>query len=337
MGFVENKVLSFADIAKIANRNNKSFIARLSALSSFFMDVVFYDPEISFKSIMSIPYFNQNLKVASLDKELFNHPSGYRIDLHELRQYLSGMLPNYMLPDKFKVLDSLPVTISGKVDKRKIASFTNNTVLMQSSNITTFDPVQEFIANIWLDIIGQKPVSLSDNFFDLGGGSLYAIQILSRINSAFSVNISLQDFFADPTVRGVLLCLRSNVFDSKSLDIDKILCNENSDLVETTFAQKRVAFVSSLSANPASYNVPCALTIKGNINIDVLQQAIEKIVQRHLALRLHLKANDNMYMQSDAISADSYFSVEQCSENGLQDLILEAVHKPFSFRIRSFV
>lgn len=116
----------------------------------------------------------------------------------EWRAYLSKRLPQYMIPSVFLYLDTLPLTSNGKVDRRALPA----PVKGQSSTayVAPRTPVEEQLAKIWAEVLGLERVGVQDNFFDLGGHSLNATQIISRTQQALSVTLSLRSLFEDPTI-----------------------------------------------------------------------------------------------------------------------------------------
>lgn len=121
----------------------------------------------------------------------------------ELRQFLEGQLPAYMVPSAVVFLESLPLTASGKIQRQALPlpEMDRNALDVQYAAPTS--PVEEELAAIWAQVLGVSRVGIHDNFFDLGGHSLLATQILSRVRSSFPVDLPLRRLFEQPTVAGL--------------------------------------------------------------------------------------------------------------------------------------
>jgi acyl-coenzyme A synthetase/AMP-(fatty) acid ligase/acyl carrier protein len=121
----------------------------------------------------------------------------------ELRRYCSGVLPEYMVPSVFVVCDELPRTSSGKIDRPALPAPDRARPELEEAYIAPRTSVEREIADIWNDIIEIDRVGVHDNFFDLGGNSLLATQLVSRLRDSFQVELPLRRIFEDPTIEGL--------------------------------------------------------------------------------------------------------------------------------------
>jgi amino acid adenylation domain-containing protein len=121
----------------------------------------------------------------------------------ELRRFLQEKLPDYMIPSSFVLLAALPLTPNGKVDRRALPAPDQMRPKLESTFVAARTPTEETLVGIWREVLGVERVGIHDNFFELGGHSLRAIQIISRIQSAFDVELSLRALFSTPTVAGL--------------------------------------------------------------------------------------------------------------------------------------
>ena len=119
---------------------------------------------------------------------------------NELRSHLKEKLPDYMVPLIFVILDVLPQTPLGKIDRKALPT-PKLEELSSEIFIAPGSPVEEDLATIWASLLGLSQVGINDNFFELGGHSLLATQIISRIRKAFSLDIPLRSLFENPTIR----------------------------------------------------------------------------------------------------------------------------------------
>ncbi|MGH7833983.1 MAG: AMP-binding protein, partial [Candidatus Binatia bacterium] len=125
----------------------------------------------------------------------------------ELRRFLKEKLPDYMIPSAFVPLDFMPLTPNGKIDRRALPEPKNSRPDLQTPFLAPTTSREEQLARIWAAALGLDQVGIHDNFFDLGGHSLSAMQILSRIRDNFRVEIVLRDFLENPTVAALVPCL----------------------------------------------------------------------------------------------------------------------------------
>jgi acyl-coenzyme A synthetase/AMP-(fatty) acid ligase/acyl carrier protein len=118
----------------------------------------------------------------------------------ELREYLLGQLPDYMIPTAFVTLDALPLTPNGKVDRRALPAPDATRAALSAGYVAPQSAAQGVMADIWADVLGVERVGLHDNFFELGGHSLLATQVISRVREALQCEMPLRKLFEAPTV-----------------------------------------------------------------------------------------------------------------------------------------
>ena len=125
----------------------------------------------------------------------------------DLRNYLKQKLPDYMVPSAFVFLDSLPLTPNGKVDRGSLPPPNQSRPELEENYVTPRTPVEEVLADIWVEVLNLERVSIHDNFFELGGHSLLATQVIARIRSAFQIEIPLRALFEKPTVEELAIAI----------------------------------------------------------------------------------------------------------------------------------
>ncbi|WP_199317731.1 non-ribosomal peptide synthetase [Richelia sinica] len=119
----------------------------------------------------------------------------------QLRQFLKERLPEYMLPSTFMLMESLPLTPSGKVDRKALPAPDTSSCPLAVNFVPPRTPTEQIVADIWADILRRESVGIDHNFFDLGGHSLLATQVISRLREAFKVDLPLRSLFENPTVK----------------------------------------------------------------------------------------------------------------------------------------
>jgi len=123
-----------------------------------------------------------------------------RPTINMLRNFLKQKLPDYMVPSAFVFLDALPLTPSGKVDRRALPAPDQSRPELESPFVAPRTPVEEALAGIWAEVLKLKQVGVRDNFFDLGGHSLLATQVMSRVRAVLKVELPLRALFEKPTI-----------------------------------------------------------------------------------------------------------------------------------------
>jgi amino acid adenylation domain-containing protein len=152
---------------------------------------------------------------------------GSRLAPDEVRQFLKEQLPEYMVPATLTSLEGLPLTANGKVDERALAEADKAPATPASRYAPPRDPTEERLVEIWKQVLGVERVGIHDDFFDLGGHSLLATQVISRVQSAFQIQLPLRIIFEAPTVAGLAKALGSFQQEQQQDEIDKILTELN--------------------------------------------------------------------------------------------------------------
>ena len=134
-------------------------------------------------------------------------PAGAKLDASALRAFLRGRLPEHMIPSAFVALESLPTTASGKL-ARKALPEPDFGPDARREFVGPQDDIEERLTNIWQDVLGVYPVSVTANYFDLGGHSFLALRLFSEIKFCFRVDLPLGTLFYAPTVRTLAAIIR---------------------------------------------------------------------------------------------------------------------------------
>ncbi|MBE9229223.1 amino acid adenylation domain-containing protein, partial [Phormidium sp. LEGE 05292] len=213
----------------------------------------------------------------------------------ELRQYMKSKLPEYMVPSAFVILEVLPLTPSGKLDRRALRAPDFQT--QQDKYQAPRTPIEEILTHLWGQILKINQVGIHDNFFELGGHSLLATQLMSRIRSHFQVELPLRSLFAAPTVAELAPIIQQLQQQNLQLSSPPLLPRDNQSDRSLSFAQTRLWFIDQLEPNSALYNIPAALRLVGSLDVAALEQSFQAIVQRHEALRTNFIAVDGQPTQ----------------------------------------
>jgi surfactin family lipopeptide synthetase C len=143
--------------------------------------------------------------------------------ISELRSFLKHKLPDYMVPSAFMLLDALPLTPNGKIDRLALSQRCDY-VSDETAFTEQKTPTEKEIAEIWTALLGLEKVGTNQNFFDLGGHSLMATQLISRVRSCFGVELALCDLFAAPTIQNLAELIEEEILaNADSNQIDELL------------------------------------------------------------------------------------------------------------------
>jgi len=202
-----------------------------------------------------------------------------------LRNHLKQSLPGHMIPAFFVFLDNLPLTPNGKIDRKALPKPDVLRSVSQNRFAPPRSPMEESIGSIWSEILGIPVIGIHDNFFDLGGHSLMATQVISRICTMIGQDISIITIFKQPTIASLADHIESysKTGDFKALPIIKQ--TRQSDAIPLSFAQQRLWFLNQLEPGSAFYNIPAAWHITGILDIKALEKSMHHIIERHEILR----------------------------------------------------
>ncbi len=203
----------------------------------------------------------------------------------ELRELVKNQLPEYMMPSAFVVLETIPLTPNGKVDHRALplpGQFIPDTA---TGFIAPRTPTEQILATIWSEILDLKSIGVDDNFFELGGHSLLATRLISKARELFQVEIPLRRLFETPTIAGLAGAIDHATRTGEGLQAPPIKSIPRENPSPLAFAQERLWILDQLDPGNPTYNLPVALRLKGNLNVNALALSLKEIVRRHETLR----------------------------------------------------
>ncbi len=207
----------------------------------------------------------------------------------ELRRLLQAQLPDYMVPSSFTVLESLPLTAHGKVDR---AALPAPEPVRASGSASPRTAAETALAEIWKELLGIEQVGLEDNFFELGGHSLLATQLVSRIRAAFAVEMPLRSVFENPTLAGLAASFAAQR-PAAAAEIHRGRARD----APLSFSQERLWFLDQFQPGSWTYNIPSPMRLRGALRPAVLERCFGEILQRHEALRTRFENRDGAPLQ----------------------------------------
>lgn len=192
-------------------------------------------------------------------------------------------LPEYMIPAVIVTLPQWPLTPNGKIDRKALPD--PAAIIAQASvYVAPRTELEAQLAAIWQDLLQKPQIGMLDNLFDLGGNSLLATRILSRVKKQLGVQIAVRELFVAPTIADLAVAI------NRAQQIENIPPISTVDYAvpqPLSFAQQRLWFLDQLDPGNTAYNMPGAFRVKGRLDVSAFEQALQEIVQRHAVLRSH--------------------------------------------------
>jgi acyl carrier protein len=243
--------------------------------------------------------------------------------ISELKQYLSHQLPDYMLPPYFVELEEIPLTSSGKVDRKALLRHEVRAVGVREYVAPT-NAVEAQFAQIWQEVLGVERVGIQDSFFELGGHSLKAMTLLSRTTKACGVEVPLQVLFETPTVYAIAQYV-SDLEPQAFLSIKRAELREWYPL---SLGQRRIYIVSQLGDAGIAYNMPATALIEGNVEAERMEQAFGELVRRHESLRTSFLSVNGVPVQKVHDKASFQIAVLHAGDAGIES-VADSFVQPF--------
>ncbi|GAA4271400.1 amino acid adenylation domain-containing protein [Aquimarina gracilis] len=211
------------------------------------------------------------------------------VNKSELRSYLQEQLPSYMIPGHFIVIDEIPLTANGKVNKKALPEIDTVDVI-RNDYVAPTNKTEEKLVDLWEEIIGIKNIGIKDNFFELGGHSLMISLLINRVQEEMSKTIPFRTFYSNPTIENISKSLYKEEFER----IEKVSV---SDSYPITASQNRLWLLSQLEGGDQAYHVTSGLSLKGKLDVNALKKAFNYVVNRHEVLRTVFTTSEDGIVQ----------------------------------------
>ncbi|HBR48513.1 MAG TPA: non-ribosomal peptide synthetase [Nitrospira sp.] len=202
----------------------------------------------------------------------------------DLRELLQSQLPEYMVPAVFVPLPTLPRTPNGKIDRLALAALDLGDQFTRPYT-APHTATEEILAGIWSDVLGVGRVGVYDDFFELGGHSLLATQIMSRLRSAFQVELSLRTVFESTSVAALAAAVDRARTGGAACEASPLVPVARTGPLPASFAQQRLWFLTQLEPDSPFYNLPAGFRLRGRLDVDLLTVSLNHVIARHEALR----------------------------------------------------
>ena len=259
------------------------------------------------------------------DKRLVGYVTG-TADPAKMRAALAERLPAYMVPTAVVVIDALPLTVNGKLDKRTLPAPEYQDVDRYRAPAS---PTEEILVGIYARVLGVERVGVDDSFFDLGGDSLLAMRVIAAVNTGLDAALSVRALFEAPTVAQL-----APHIGGVASRLEPLVAVERPAVVPLSFAQNRLWFIDQLQGPSPIYNMAVALRLGGRLDAEALGAALADVVGRHESLRTLFAAPEGIPRQLVVPVERADFGWDIIDATGwsasrLEQAVGAAVRRPF--------
>ncbi|CAN2253789.1 surfactin non-ribosomal peptide synthetase SrfAA [Bacillus vallismortis] len=238
--------------------------------------VIQHAPDVEKAVVLARPDEQANLEVSAYVVQ----KTGSEFAPASLREHAARQLPDYMVPAYFTEVAEIPLTPSGKVDRRKLFALEVKAV-SGTAYTAPRNETEKAIAAIWQDVLNVEKAGIFDNFFETGGHSLKAMTLLTKIHKQTGAHIPLQYLFENPTIAA----LAEEAEHRESRAFTAIEPAEKQEHYPLSLAQQRTYIVSQFEDAGVGYNMPAAAILEGPLEIQKLELAFQELIRRHESLR----------------------------------------------------
>ncbi|WP_347217489.1 amino acid adenylation domain-containing protein [Chryseobacterium sp.] len=254
--------------------------------------------------------------------------SDITLETEKLTAFLSGTLPEYMIPSAFIHLISLPLTINGKLDRKLLPEpeFTGGNEYTAPEN-----ELQKKLCHIYGEILGINPdyISIHDDFFRLGGNSIMAIKLIGKIKQELGLQANVSMVFNHKTVALMEGILTAGESVAEQIEIIPVEVSSPEEQ-RLSFAQERLWFIESYEGGSSAYNIPMTVILSTKTDIPALSEALKKVIQHHEILRtLILTTENGVGYQVVTDRLPEIRTIEAENREELEELITRSAHKVF--------
>lgn len=254
--------------------------------------------------------------------------SGPEQEIGALRSHVATVLPDYLVPAAIVVLDKLPVTPNGKLDRAALPAPGFDSTSSREPRTHT----ERAVCELFSEVLGVDRVGIDDGFFDLGGHSLLATKLVGRIRLQLSTEVAVRTLFEHSTPEALAKELDG---DDIGIERDGLAPRIRPEVIPLSHAQARLWFLNRLEGPSATYNVPLGLRLSGSLDVDALRMALADLVARHEPLRTVFAEHDGTAQQIvlDAAEARPQLTVKDVESDELAAAAATAAAEGFDLAV----
>ena len=253
------------------------------------------EPETIEATLVTHPAIQSAVVVPFTSKQNSLYLAGYYLPLADaagnfeavtgadLKRFLHRSLPAYMVPDYWVMLEALPLLPNGKIDRNRLPEPQRSQSADSPQYVAPRSELERELVEIWETYLDVSPISIFANFFELGGQSLLATQIISRIRTDYQTELPVRLLFEQPTVEAMAEAIEeAQASDSAAAPIVPVARGQ---VLPLSFAQQRLWFIDQLDPQNPAYNLPIHLLLRGRLDQEIFEKVLQTISERHEALR----------------------------------------------------
>lgn len=242
-----------------------------------------------------------------------------------IKESLKQFLPNYMIPNFYCFVDKIPLTLNGKIDFKKLPDILISSSL-KNENVSKLSNTQIKVKNICEELLNVSSLDIHSNLFELGGDSLFAIRLSTKLSSFFDVDIKVDNVFENPTIETISSYIENA---SSKLVALKIVKAEKQPFYPLSSGQKRIYYACQKSSNSTAYNVAGGFLIDSLLDKDRVEKTFNILIKNNVAFRTYFKKVDGIPMQFILENID--FKID-CFHDSISDpqKIVNNFSKPFN-------
>jgi amino acid adenylation domain-containing protein len=229
---------------------------------------------------------------------------GSKFGAEELRSHLAEKLPEYMVPAAFVRLEALPLTLNGKVDRKRLPAPDGN-----ASAVSGYEEpqgeIETTLAEIWREVLNVERVGRHDDFFELGGHSLLAVTTIGRVREALGLEVELGFVFEHSRLRD----LAYRISACQRVQLPPITKADRKRRLPLSYSQQRLWFLAQMEGVSEAYHMPFGVRLTGTLDRQALGLTLDRLIQRHEALRTTFVILDGEAEQRIVSAEDSHFAL----------------------------
>lgn len=249
--------------------------------------------------------------IAEKDQELI---------IPEIKEAIREEVTEYMIPTFMIQIDEFPLTINGKLDKARLPE---PDMLESSKYVPPSNKTEQAIVDVFEEILGVSPVGIEDSFFELGGHSLKATAAINAIEKKTGIRLPVKEIFSSPTPA----MLAKKIEAAGEGEYSPIPKAEQREAYPASSTQKRLFILDQMEGNSTAYNMASALEVTGNLDLEKIQQAIDRLIKRHESLRTSFVMTEEGAYQ--VIADEVFYQVEYEETDSYSDADMEQFVRPF--------
>ncbi|HLP57610.1 MAG TPA: amino acid adenylation domain-containing protein, partial [Candidatus Deferrimicrobium sp.] len=229
----------------------------------------------------------------------------------ELKSFLAGSLPGYMLPSFIVFIDKIPLNPNGKVDRKALPDPANDSATIEYT--APRNKIEEKLVGIWAEVLKPgSPIGIDDNFFDLGGHSLNATLLITRMHKMLKVKIPFKEFFQKGCIREVA----EYIYEAGTVEFTSIEPVEKQEYYPLSAAQKRLYIIRQMDEMGVAYNIPAVMKLAGRLDKNHLESVFKQLLHRHESLRTSFIVIDGVPVQQIQEFVDFSIAYDEAGNAG---------------------